>query len=185
MGNRAISRVLLAAILTLCLPVAARAQNALETAIKATYLYKFAAFVGWPPEAAAGAARPFAICVIGADPFGALLDRTVAGQRVAGRSVAVLRLATARNDSPCQIAFIDGSPAQSVGEALRVLHGAPVLTVTASGEAPGVVDFVLANGRVRFAIDDEAAAQNGLTISSKLLTLALSVKPRQRSGAVQ
>jgi hypothetical protein len=37
---------------------------------------------------------------------------------------------------------------------------------------------VIHDNRVRFEIDDAAAARNGLTISSKLLGLALSVKPR-------
>jgi hypothetical protein len=164
-------------------PLAARAQNALETAVKATYLYKFAAFVAWPAGPPADSTSPFAICVVGADPFGVLLDRAVAGQRVAGRAVAVLRLATAKSESSCQIAFIGGSPAQSVSDALKVLHGTPVLTVTQSGDPPGIVDFVIADGRVRFTINDQAAGENGLTISSKLLSLALSVKPRQRSGA--
>jgi hypothetical protein len=38
-----------------------------------------------------------------------------------------------------------------------------------------MVDFTLHQGKVRFRIDQAAAEANGLTVSSKLLSLALSV----------
>jgi hypothetical protein len=38
---------------------------------------------------------------------------------------------------------------------------------------------VVKDNRVRFDIDDEAAEQNALTVSSKLLSLALNVKRKQ------
>jgi len=56
-----------------------------------------------------------------------------------------------------------------------------VLTVTDSMTDPrskGIINFVIDNNRVRFEIDNRAAAENGLTISSKLLSLAISVRPR-------
>src|SRR4051812_38964081 len=71
----------------------ARAQPSLATTIKATFLYKFAAFVEWPTLA--GGPGPFTLCVVGADPFGPVLDRVVAGQRIAGQPVLVRRLAVA------------------------------------------------------------------------------------------
>jgi hypothetical protein len=85
----------------------------------------------------------------------------------------------------CQIAYLGGSRAQPVKEALRVLRGAPVLTVTDGPAAPGVVDFAIADSRVRFRIDEATATDDGLTISSKLLGLALSVTQRQVSGPAQ
>ena len=158
----------------------ARAQES-QTAVKAAYLYKFAPFVEWPAGHPTGAS--FTVCVVGSDPFGSVLDRAVAGQSVGDRPVVVRRLAIAAHDSPCDIAFLGGSRAQGVKEALGVLHGAPVLTVTDGSAAPGVVDFALAQGRVRFRIDDQTAADCGLTISSKLLSLAVSVRPRKASGS--
>jgi hypothetical protein len=38
---------------------------------------------------------------------------------------------------------------------------------------------VLKDNRVRFNIDEQAAAQNGITISAHLLGLALTVKAKQ------
>jgi hypothetical protein len=160
----------------------ASAQTPLATAVKASYLYKFAPFVDWPAKVFAGPSSPFVICVVGADPFGPVLDRAVSGQRIGGRAILVTRLAAASHDMACQIAFIGGSRGQSVVQALQVMRGAPVLTVTDGDGPTGVVDFTLAENRVRFRIDDEAASQDGLTISSKLLGLALKVNPRKASG---
>jgi YfiR/HmsC-like len=42
----------------------------------------------------------------------------------------------------------------------------------------GVVNFVLRDNRVRFEIDENAASEDGLTISSKLLQLAVRVRPQ-------
>ncbi len=62
------------------------------------------------------------------------------------------------------------------------MKGAPILTVTDSSMrgpgSKGVIDFVIKDNRVRFDIDDQAAAKNGLNISSKLLSLAVAVRPR-------
>ena len=60
----------------------------------------------------------------------------------------------------------------------EALYGASTLTI-GEGRGPAMINFVISNNRVRFAIDDDSAVKNGLLISSKLLTLAQSVKPRQ------
>jgi hypothetical protein len=40
-----------------------------------------------------------------------------------------------------------------------------------------MINFIVADNRVRFEIDEAAARRNGLQISSKLLSLAASVRP--------
>ncbi len=82
--------------------------------------------------------------------------------------------------SGCHIAYISDAAEQTVEGAVAALHGTPVLTVT-DGAHPGVhsvVQFVIQNNRVRFDIDEGAAAENGLTVSSKLLSLAQNVRPK-------
>jgi hypothetical protein len=147
----------------------------LEYAVKATYLYKFGFFVQWPAEAFA-ATNTVNLCVLGDDPFGGTLDTAVKGQRIADRPIAVKRMKTITNGSGCHILYITGDSTQ----ALEAVKGRSVLTVTDGHKttAPGIINFVIKDNRVRFSIDDAAAAQNNLTISSKLLSLAVSVKPR-------
>jgi len=154
----------------------ALAQTPLEVAVKATDLYKFAAFVDWPPSAFAGPAEPAVVCVAGDDPFGAILDQAVRGQRIGARPIVVMRLDRVERGAPCTILFAAPSRRQPPAEALDRVRGQPVLTVTDDADDPaarGMIDFVLRDGRVRFRIDPRAAERSGLSISSKLLGLAL------------
>ncbi|MGZ3298584.1 MAG: YfiR family protein, partial [Asticcacaulis sp.] len=151
--------------------VAPAQAEAPAAAIEAAYLYKFAPFVTWPADSGG----PFRLCVVGEDPFGPVIDRVVTGQTLGGRPIQLVRLDEIDHQSGCYIAFIGGSRRQSVAAALREVRGAPVLTVTDEDDTPGIIAFAIADGHVRFRIDQAQAQQNGLSISSKLLGLALSV----------
>lgn len=152
------------------------AATTLETAVKATFLYKFAPFVDWP-QAQDG---PFHICVVGRDPFGQVLDQAVVGQTYGARPIQVVRMNAIQDQSPCDVAYLGGSGEQDVGRALAALRGAPVLTVTDEGDPAGIIQFAIRDGRVRFSIDQDTAAAGRLSISSKLLSLAVSVKGARR-----
>ena len=58
--------VLLTALLVCVTGVGAQSSG--EYDVKAAYLYNFAKFVEWPPEAFPAPDAPFAICVLGQDP---------------------------------------------------------------------------------------------------------------------
>jgi hypothetical protein len=153
----------------------------LEYAVKAAYLSKFGIFVEWPNSVFDSPESPVILCIAGADPFDGTLDKVVQGQRIGNRKIVVRRMSTVSRDSGCEILYAGGSDQQSIDQALAAVSGANVLTVTDSvpdSHAPGIVEFVVQNNRVRFNIDDEAARRNGITISSHLLSLALNVRPR-------
>ncbi len=149
----------------------------MATAVKMTYLYKFAPFVTWP----VGANDPsrFTICVVGHDPFGGNLDQAIAGLSYDGRPYAVSRLEVISPQSKCDIAYLGGSAKQTIPAAIQAVNGSPTLTVTDEGGSPGIVSYKMQAGKVRFRIDQVAATANGVTISSKLLTLAVSVRTAQ------
>ncbi|HET6969756.1 MAG TPA: YfiR family protein [Phenylobacterium sp.] len=174
---RALASAALAVALT-AMPLPSRAQDrSLEYAVKAAYLYKFAPFVEWPPRAFTSPAAPLQLCVLGADPFGSSLELAVNGQRVGGRPVAVRRLQRVDVASGCHILFVGDSRAQSALDAIKAVRGSPTLTVADGGSDIGaIIRFVVRDNRVRFDIDTAAAAANGVTISSKLLSLAMSLR---------
>ena len=152
-----------------------------EAAVKASYIYKFAPFVQWPASAFSSPSAPLRVCVVGDDPFGNVIDRAVTGQYVGQRSIELRRLQGTDRNSDCHIMYVAGSGRQSVEQTLRNLRGTPVLTITdyaSETNAKGIVHFVVRGNRVRFEIDDQAAAESNLTISSKVLSLAISVRPR-------
>ena len=151
----------------------------LEYAVKATYLYKLAPFVNWPAEEFATPDAPFRICVVGDDPFDDFLENAVAGRHFGNHPFEVHRMDSLTPDANCQIAFLSHVPSQGIPQALDAVKGRPVLTVVDSNvpDRGGIMQFVITQGRVRFEIDTAAAARNHLTISSKLLNLALVARP--------
>ena len=146
----------------------------LEYAVKASYLYKFAPFVQWPPAAFETPASPLAICIAGQDPFGPALGEAVRGQHVNGHPIVVRRIESVRPGIGCQILFVGGG---DTAEVLNAVAREPVLTVTDHNRsgAGGMIQFVMVAGRVRFMVDQAAAQDSGIAISSKLLGLAVSV----------
>ena len=156
----------------------APAAVSLEYAVKATYLYKLAPFVNWPPDEFTSATEPFRICVAGEDPFDDYLTRAVAGRSFGTHPFEVRQVDALTPDVQCQIVFISHLASQTIAQALAAVDGKPMLTVidSAARDRAGIVQFVMDQGRVRFEINTGAAARHHITISSKLLNLALAVR---------
>jgi len=153
----------------------AEESPSLEYRVKAAFLYRFADYVNWPSSAFESASSPFTICLIGGDPFGSMLDKLAAGERLAGRPIVIKRAQSLPESSGCQVAYVGRKVDLST---LLYLQGKPVLTVTDGVDEAGphgIINFVLRDNRVRFDIDMGIARANGLTISSRLLSLALIV----------
>ena len=160
--------------IVLAMSFAVPAAEPLELAVKAAYLTKFGIYVEWPDTAPGSAIN---LCVAGEDPFGKTLDSAAASQQPGNRPISVQRLKSVTPESDCDIAYFgNGDPAAP--QAIESLRGSPVLTVSDSSGKGAIINFVLKDNRVRFEIDEAAAAQNKLVLSAKLLSLALNVKPR-------
>lgn len=149
-----------------------------DTAVKAAFLPRFAHYVTWPITATPKGNDPLVLCVIGDDPFGGQLDEAARSQSIDGRKIVVRRLSSAAGAAGCQIAFVDGSDDHPARQILDALARSPVLTVTDAGTdgSRGIIQFAIVGGRVRFFINQHAAGQRGLSISSRLLALAIGVK---------
>jgi hypothetical protein len=156
---------------------ASQAQSSVEYAVKAAYLAKFAPFIEWPQSAFAGPTAPLNICILGSDPFGADLDKALAGQKDGEHPLTVRRMTAPDAVVGCQILYTrDEERAEMT---LTDLKTQPVLTVTDSGmRAHGIISFVVIQNHVRFDIDNAAAEAAGLSISSKLLGLAHAVRQK-------
>jgi hypothetical protein len=173
------------AVLVTALAVAASASaqdlSSAETSeylIKAGYIYNFAKLVEWP-AAAARKGQPVVIGVVGNDGFAAVLDRTVKGKKIDDRPLVVKRLKTKDvKDCGCQMLFVAAAESAQADELIQSQRSAPVLTIA---EAPdfarrgGIIALVLQDSKVRFIVNVDAAAQAGLSISSRLLALATVV----------
>jgi len=156
---------------------ALKAQPSLEYAVKAAYLAKFAPFIEWPDGTFPDAAAPLTLCILGSDPFGAELDRAVAGQKDGDHPMVLRRITAIEATTGCQLLFTNDAPLAQ--QALEQVRTRPVVTVTDSSlRTRGVISFVMVDNHVRFDIDKSAADAVGLNISSKLLALAHNVRQR-------
>ncbi|MGA3017638.1 MAG: YfiR family protein [Bryobacteraceae bacterium] len=159
-----------ALLLAARVPVAAQVFKEYE--VKAAILYKFAGFVEWP---AAPAGAPLCIGVLGHDPFGPALDQAIQGKSINGRPFVIQRFKTGQETGNCQIVFVSSSEKKVLRGILDRLRREPILTV---GDTPGfcedggIVNLELADNRVHFQINPEAAELARLVVSSKLLSLA-------------
>jgi YfiR/HmsC-like len=154
------------------------ASDSSEYLIKAGFIFNFAKFVEWPQATFAQPDSPIVIGILGTDPFGTIIDQIVQDKKIGGRGFVVKRLkwgADPKDLRECKILFVGASERAHIDELVQIVRGLPILTV---GETPGfaerggVIRLVLEDNRVRFEVNVDAARQAGLTISSRLLTLA-------------
>jgi hypothetical protein len=160
--------------------VTAQRSRPTQYDVEAAYLYQFSKFVQWPgrkPEAEGP--KSFSICVLGRDPFGRVLDGTIKGENMNGMSLVAKRVASAQEAVDCQVLFVSSSQEGELGRDLDALRGAPVLTASDIPDflrRGGMIQFVLIDNRVRFEINVGNAERAGLTVSSQLLKVAVSVQ---------
>ena len=171
--------LLLLSAAALCAATTAGAQErqAEEHAVKAAFLFKFPAFVEWPNRP--GPEVPFVIAVVGAEDVAEELRTLASGRTHNGREIQVRVASDAQGGSGAHMVYVGRAAAARLPALVRALAGAPVLVVTESAgalEQGSMINFVLADGRVRFDVAMDAAEATRLRISSRLLAVARSVR---------
>jgi len=147
----------------------------MEYQVKAVFLFNFAQFVEWPPEALPSADAPIVIGVLGNDPFGPILDETVRGESVRGHPLTVRRFRRVEEVEACHVLYISTSESRRLDEIVEHLRGRGILTVSDSERfmVRGVmIRLVTDRNRIRLRVNLDAAKAAGLNISSKLLRSA-------------
>jgi hypothetical protein len=156
-----------------------------EYQVKAAYLYNFGRFIQWPGGATTAKGEPFTICVLGRDPFGAMLNAVLADETINGRSVVAKRIPAPEDAVDCRILFISSSEVSQLKHILAALDSAKTLTVSDMPQFSrrgGMVQFILEGNYVRFEVNLTPAEHAGLTLSSDLLKLATSVRHDNPQG---
>lgn len=146
-----------------------------EYVVKATFLYDFAKFVDWPASSMANDASPLVLCVVGADPFGNMLDSTLHGQGIDHHQISIRRTTTSDDLRMCHIAFVSRAESKNLPIIVENLRGSSALLV---GEAQGFaehgggIQLYLEDNSVHFAINIDAVQRAHLAINSNVLALA-------------
>ncbi|SRR5258708_370415 len=183
MKRRRCLRLLLwcAALATGVVAAPAHAQReAPESSVKAAFLYKFANYIEWPPNAFAAPSAPLVIGVAGAEEIATDLERITPGRNVAGRAVVVRRVRGGDALRGLHVLFIGRNEA-AMAALIRAAREQAILTVTESDtglDKGSAINFVTAGERVGFEVSLDAAEKSGHRISSRMLAVAKRVVPK-------
>ncbi|HMJ70415.1 MAG TPA: YfiR family protein [Cyclobacteriaceae bacterium] len=154
----------------------AHGQPVNELQIKAVFIYNFTQFIEWPAETFESPQDPFIIGVLGENVFGRFLEEAVADERYQSRPIVVKYFATPKDVGNCQILYVGSLPKPG-----KVTGEHPVLTIGERQdfmEQNGLLRFYKEGKKIRIEINNQAASDAGLTISSKLLQLATVYQPK-------
>ena len=152
------------------------ADVAPDVAVKAAFLFNFAKFVEWP---ALTAGAPLLVCIVGNDRIASAFIETVRGQNISGHPLEAHRSQESVTWRVCHVLFIADAEAQRSAGRLDGIKTLPVLTVSdhkGFARGGGIIELYVEGGRMRFAINLDAADRSGLHLSSRLLGLAKVIR---------
>lgn len=144
-----------------------------ESSVKAAFLLRFAQYVEWPAQPAGN----FVIAVLGRNDMASQLQQ-LATRPLLGRPVQVKTIRSAEEARGAHVLYVGNDRRRNLRSVFRALPEGGLLVVSdeENGLASGsTINFLLADGRVRFEVSLDAARQAGLKVSSELLSVAARV----------
>lgn len=153
-----------------------------EYQVKAKYLYNFTRFVDWPDQTFSHSDTPYIIGILGEDPFGIDLDKTVEGKKIKGRSFIVKRFKQIDDLKFCHILYIGLTDQSKSIQVIEKIKGSNILTVgdiKNFAHNGGIINFITKDKKIRFEINVQAAKETGIHISSKLLKQSNIIENQQ------
>lgn len=154
-----------------------KGEGVSEQDLMAAMLYNFSKYVEW--SGAKGDRKgPLVIGVAGKESLRAALEEYANAKGGQARALEVRRIGKVEEAGECHIVYVGSEPKRMV-EMMAGAQRAGTLTVgegEAFRRAGGMVTFRVVESKLRFAINLSAANQAGITISAKLLGLAMAVE---------
>jgi hypothetical protein len=153
----------------------AQAVFSTEYDIKAALLFHLTQFTEWPASAFTNSESPIVIGVLGDNPFGTTVDKTVGGEKVQNRRVET-RYFNSVDQVKCHVLFVSRSETAQIDRIIAKLRARGILTVSdidRFARRGGMVAFRTdRNRRVNLNINLAEVEAARLKISSKLLRIA-------------
>jgi hypothetical protein len=145
-----------------------------ERAVRAAFVYNLTKYVRWPHQT-----REITVCAAGNDNMGPLLKTVIDGKDIDGRPIHVLLQPVEANTSQCDIVYVSKTASTSTKNMLAKTRGNAILTVGEEGNfvrGGGMVGLVRIGDRIELEVNLEAVQASGLSISSRLLDLAVIMR---------
>jgi hypothetical protein len=162
------------------LPDDTQPQPEPDQGIKAEFLYRFLPYVEWPSGKVAGRTSPIVIAVLGADDIAEPLRALVRGRDAGGHPVVVRRYRPGAALDVVHMLFVGRAESERVAELAPAAQRHGVLLVTdyeGALDDGSAINLVVIENRVRFEVSLDATDKSGLKISSRMLAVALWVRP--------
>jgi hypothetical protein len=149
-----------------------------EYQLKAAFLVNFIRFISWPEQSFAEGQREIDLCIVGRNPFGAMLH-AVESKKIEGRNIKVVEIESFGPSSRCHMLFVSKSDRNEVEAVLSRSKQKPVVTVSdfpGFAMAGGSIEFVTKDDRLSFIVNNSALKLLGIEASASMLDLAASVR---------
>lgn len=151
-----------------------------EQGIKAAFLYKFLGYVEWRPGALADPASPIVVGVLGAGDIAEALRALARGRMVGDHPIEILRVAPGDSLEGLHMLFVGRAESPRVAQLAPAAQQHGVLVVTdfeGALDEGSAINLLVIENRVRFEVSLDATERSGLRLSSRMLAVALWVRP--------
>jgi hypothetical protein len=164
----------------------AQSKAPVEPHVKAAFLYNFVKFIEWPDDRVTGG--PVTVCISGSPAVAESLRAAAHQRRPDQPELTVVEVAMDAPPRTCHLVYVADTDQQAARRWIAALTGSRTFTVSDSehfAKLGGVANFFVQDGRLRFAINVDAARRASLRISSRMLALAQIVTDERQGSDVR
>jgi hypothetical protein len=140
--------------------------------MKAALIYDFSVYTVWPEMTASS----FNVCAFDDDAEN-INASLLESKKINGRQINFRIIRDAQEIYGCQVLFIEDVKQSKLATLDKAEHASMLTVVNTVGQAKfsGIINLKLENKKYAFSINNQAAKQANLSLSSKLLRLAETV----------
>ncbi len=141
--------------------------------LTSAFLFRLSTMTTWPDGEADEWPATVCIAVLGSEGVARKLKQVMRNRQLFGHDVEVRALSNPDSASKCVVAYVMGSHIDGL-----LAAAASTSTISSDDgfiERGGMIQFIRESGRLRFKISRSAMSKRGLTMSSRVLRLGVSV----------
>lgn len=163
-----------------------------EYRVKAALLFNFLKYATFPKGTFKSKKEAITILIIGDDPFGPILEKSLRKKEIDGRSIRIMRAKTLpKNPQKSLGAHLIFAAGLSDADTLKLIAASqdkPCLVVSDDegfADKGGFIHFDRKEGKIKFTINIERQEDTGVTLRAALLKLARVVEPSKEKDALK
>jgi hypothetical protein len=156
-------------------PAGSNGDDTQEYLLKAAFLYRFTDYIDWGNT---NTSDDFTIAVLGKSGITAPLIDIAREKKAQGKRIVIKEYDDVNDIGSCQIVFVSQNYKSGIETVVSNMGSRPILLVAEQTDACAKgahVNFLIADNKLKFEININAAAGAGLKISSQLLQHAILV----------